>query len=219
MKKYKHYFTDRDFMISVLIAAALLFISLIVNFYAVVYATDSASNSVTDIVLSNIRVFDVDGIFIYGAIILWAFIVLLAFKEPRRVPFVFKTTALFILIRSVFISLTHIGPFPNHILASPLDLLNNSKFGISFFFGSDLFFSGHTGIPFLMALIFWQNKILRYFFLLASVIFGAAVLMAHVHYSIDVLSAYFITYTIYHLAEQLFKKDKRTFEVGLAQKI
>lgn len=217
MKKYKHYFANREFVVSALASAALLVVSLFVNFYAVVYATDSASNSVTDIVLSNIRVFDVNGIFVYGAIILWFFIILLSFHEPRRLPFILKTTALFILIRSVFISLTHIGPFPSHIEPNLLSFLDNSKFGLSFFFGNDLFFSGHTGIPFLMALIFWRNKILRYAFITASVIFGLAVLLAHVHYSIDVLAAFFITYTIYHIAGWLFKKDKKIFENGLVK--
>ena len=35
--------------------------------------------------------------------------------------------------------------------------------------------------------------------------------MAHFHYSIDVLSAFFITYTIYHLARFFFEKDYLLF--------
>ena len=80
-----------------------------------------------------------------------------------------------------------------------------------FAFGGDLFFSGHTGLPFLMALIFWDNKYLRWIFILTSVMFATVVLLAHLHYSIDVLSAFFITYTIFHIALFLFKKDRRLF--------
>ncbi|MEI8091030.1 MAG: phosphatase PAP2-related protein [bacterium] len=75
-------------------------------------------------------------------------------------------------------------------------------------FGADLFFSGHTGLPFLFALIFWNNKWMRYLFVLTAIYFGAIVLLGHLHYSIDVLSAFFITYTIRHINEFLWKKDK-----------
>ena len=43
--------------------------------------------------------------------------------------------------------------------------------------------------------------------LVASLVFGTAVLLGHLHYSIDVFSAFFITYAIFHLAIWLFPKD------------
>ena len=36
--------------------------------------------------------------------------------------------------------------------------------------------------------IFWDEKLWRYVFLALAVVFGAAVLLAHVHYSIDVFA-------------------------------
>ena len=81
-----------------------------------------------------------------------------------------------------------------------------------FAFGGDLFFSAHTGTPFLMALAFWDNKFLRILFIVTAVFFGVIVLLGHFHYSIDVLAAFFITYTIYHMAEIIFKKDKKCFD-------
>ncbi len=86
-----------------------------------------------------------------------------------------------------------------------------------FAFGGDLFFSGHTGLPFLMALVFWKKPILRYFFIASAIGFGAVVLLTHLHYSIDVLSAFFITYTIFHIAEFLFRKDRKLFYSGLGE--
>ena len=205
MKKYFAHYKDRDFLISFFTAILFLAISLIINFYAGQYATESASSSVTDIVLSNIRVFDVGYIFTYGAVVFWAFVLLLGFYYPRKFPFVLKSIALFTVIRAVFISLTHIGPFPTQLVMETGNILSK------FTFGGDLFFSGHTGLPFLMALVFWKNKVLRYIFLISSVIFGAVVLMGHIHYSIDVLGAFFITYTIFHIALFLFKKDHLAF--------
>ncbi|HBB03313.1 TPA: hypothetical protein DCZ39_00140 [Patescibacteria group bacterium] len=67
-------------------------------------------------------------------------------------------------------------------------------------------------MPFLMALIFWKNKLMRYAFILAAMSFGIIVLLGHLHYSIDVLAAFFITYTINHFNELLRKKDKVHFE-------
>ncbi len=192
-------------MVSLIVSVLFLIASLIINYYAGTYATESASNPVTDIVLNNIRVFDVDGIFIYGALFFWFFIVVLCFTKPKTIPFTFKSIALFTVIRSVFVSLTHIGPFPGSAIVSSSNLIQK------FSFGGDLFFSGHTGIPFLMALIFWQNKYLRYLFLIASGIFAVVVLLGHYHYSIDVLSAFFITYTIFHIALFFFKKDRQMF--------
>lgn len=205
IQKHKFHWKNKKFSISSFFALFLLIISFIINYYAGQYATNSASNSVTDIILSNTRVYDLDWIFVYGSILFWAFVGLLCITEPKRIPFTVKSIALFVFIRSIFISLTHIGPFPTMVIIDS-NLLKN------FTFGADLFFSGHTGFPFLMALIFWENTYLRVLFILSAIMFGIVVLLAHLHYSIDVLSAFFITYTIYHMCVALWKKDKVFFD-------
>jgi len=202
--RYKIFRDDKRALTSLIASFALLIFSLFVNFYAGTYAAEEASNYVNDIVLSNIRAYDLDGIFIYGPLVLWAFVVYLLLKNPKKIPFTIKSIALFVLIRSVFISLTHIGPFPTQVV---LDSALINKFT----FGADLFFSAHTGLPFLMALVFSENRYLRNLFVITAVFFGIVVLLAHLHYSIDVLSAFFITYTIYKIAERFFKKDKELF--------
>lgn len=207
LRRYRHYAAQQEFRVSVLLSILTFAASLVTVFYAIGYATESVSNSVTDIVLSNIPVFDVYQYFVYGT----AFFVLsgaaLIAAHPKRIPFALHTIALFYFIRAAFISLTHLGPYP-------VDTANNFDLGTiltSFFFGGDLFFSGHTGLAFLMALIFWHEKKARYFFLAASVYFGAIVLLGHLHYSIDVASAFFISYGIFHIAEWLFPKDRAVF--------
>lgn len=199
------HFKDPHFRRSMFFAFALLLISLFINFYAGVYATERASNPVTDIILSNTRVYDLDGIFVYGSWALVAFIGFVCAHRPSKVPFVLKTISLFVLVRALFITLTHIGPFPTEVVINPRSFIN------FFVFGGDLFFSGHTGLPFILSLVFWDEKWLRNIFLAASIIFGVVVLLSHLHYTIDVLSAFFISYGIYHIALKAFKKDHEFF--------
>ena len=203
-------YTNKKFLVRVSTAIVLFLISLIVNFYAGTFATARASNAVNDLVLNNIPVFNVDLFFVYGPLVVWFFVAWFCLIKPQRIPFVFKSLALFVLTRSLFITLTHIGPFPDHAIID-----YSSDFIKRFSFGGDLFFSAHTGLPFLMALVFWRHRRLRLFFISASIFFGVIVLLGHLHYSIDVLSAFFITYSIYHLALYLFKEDARLFNDGL----
>jgi len=203
--KWKETLKDKKFVISLLIGFFYLCISLYINFLAGNYATEKASLPVTDIILSNTRAYDVDLIFIYGPIILFIFVTALILYNPKKIPFTLKSIALFTVIRSIFISLTHLGPFPTEAIT------NAGNFFNKFTFGGDLFFSGHTGLAFLMALLFWQNKTLRYIFLIYSVFIGIVVLLGHYHYSIDVLAAFFITYSIYHISVLFFKEDQKSF--------
>lgn len=201
IQKHKFHWSQRTFAVSVILGFCLLVVSLVVNYNASVYATANASNAVTDIILDRLPVWNVDFVFIDGALFFILFMASLLAYKPQYIPFVLKSTALFIIIRSVFIMLTHIGPVSQ---ASPLIINNFNRF---FIFGGDLFFSGHTGLPYLMALIFWDRKILRNIFLSVSVLAATTVLLGHLHYSIDVFAAFFITYAIFHIAERLFYRD------------
>ena len=210
-KNFASHFKNKSYTLSVVTAFVFLFISFILNFYAGLYAAKNASNHVTDIILSNIPVFDVSAIFAYGPFLMWFFVAYLGFKEPQKVPFVVKSIALFVIIRSGFIMLTHLGPFPTQI---PIDNYGAAVLE-KFTLGADLFFSAHTGLPFLMALVFWDNRKLRNFFIILAIMFGAVVLMGHLHYSIDVASAFFITYSIYRLSQIFFPKDYKIFYSGI----
>jgi len=186
----------------------LLALSIVSNFYAGTFATANVSNPVTDIILDNVPVVNVDFIFVDGPLFMWMFVGVLLLARPQRIPFVFNALALFILVRSGFIILTHIGPFPTR---STFDL---NAIMQSFTFGGDLFFSGHTGAPFLLALMFWKDSRLRFAFLAATVLFGVAVLLGHLHYSIDVFAAFFISYGVHDLARFLFRRDWEFFDAA-----
>lgn len=207
VRRYRSHFSQREFR-GALYASVLFFAaSVVVSFYAINYANEVASNYVTDIILSNIPAFDVDGLFAYGTILLIAFITLLVLSHPKRMPFTLFSMGTFFFIRSAFTSLTHLGPFPT--------LPPNGDWGVllsHFLFGSDYFFSGHVGVCFLLSLVFWEDRALRYIFLAWSVFLSVVVLLGHYHYSIDVASAYFITYTIYVLCRKFFPKSLAIFE-------
>ncbi len=208
----KDYLSSGAFWRTTGFSVLLLLLSLVINYFAGTYATRYESNPVTDIVLSNIPVFNLDETFIYGTVLFVIFIVFLCFTNPKITPFVVKSIALFVVIRSGFIIMTHIAPYPTAMIINP------ASFITKFTFGGDLFFSGHTGLPFLMTLVFWKNKLLRYIFLATSIFFAVVVLLTHLHYSIDVMAAFFITFTIYHIAKFFFKKDEQFFNEGFPLK-
>jgi hypothetical protein len=110
----------------------------------------------------------------------------------------------FLALRSVFVAVTHLGIYPGQIVPDPgfFDQLY-----LAFGLETGYFFSAHTGLPIFMALIFWDEKIWRVLYLAISIVFGISVLLAHVHYSIDVLAAPFMTYSIFMLSKYLFKED------------
>jgi hypothetical protein len=185
----------------------LLFVlSICVNYFASLYTANSKSVAVTDIILSNFRVYDIDGLIISIALVLLVVSAIFTIWKYQTMPFVLKAVALFIVTRSVFISLTHLGPFTPQVAVNVNPILS-----LGLGNAADLFFSGHTGLPFLGALIFWQNKYLRVMYLVGSIILGISVLLGHLHYSIDVLAAFFITHTIFHVAKKVFPHDWEYF--------
>ena len=211
---YKSFFADKKAVWLAVVAIILFAAGVFINFYAGRYANISQSNSVTDIILSNIRAFDVDMLFVYATFVWLLTIVIYIFSKPFQFPFLVKAISLFIIIRCGFIVLTHIAAFPTVITMDKTITFYN--FFNHFSFTGDLFFSGHTWLPFLLALIFWKNKILRYITLGISIFFAVIVLLGHYHYSIDVLSAFFISYGIYHISILLFPRDKKYFDESFA---
>ena len=164
---------------SAIVSLLFLVASLIISYTAGIYALEHVSNYVTDIILSNIPTFNLVGTFIYGGILFWICVTVILLAEPKYIPFTLKTLSLGILIRSAFITLTHLSPYPTQIAIDPQSVI------FLFTSGADQFFSGHTAWPYLMALVFWENIYLRIFFTGAAVFFGIVVLLAHLHYSID----------------------------------
>lgn len=206
LRHYRHWVAENKWFETLLSMAAFAVCYFVIFPFSIDFANMNAGGSVPDIVLSNIPVYNVGNIFVYGMFALITFIAALCLLDPKGSPFILNCLSIFVLVRSVFVSLTHLGPFETRVVSDFGPGITNA------FFGSDFFFSGHTGAPFLMALIFWENRLLRYIFLTWSVFFGVIVLLGHLHYSIDVLSAFFITFGIYRICVHLFPSHLKDFE-------
>ncbi len=195
------YLDKYSYRVSLIVSILYLMTSLTLSYQAVLFASRTNGNYTTDILLDNLPVINTDIIFTEGAVIFIILTILLLVIHKRKyLPFVIKSLALLILVRSFFVILTHMAPFPDRI-KTDLEMLRYITLG------RDLFFSGHTALPFMMALVFWNDKLLRVFFIFASVTAGAAVIFGHLHYSIDVFSAFFITYGTFQLSKKFFNRD------------
>jgi len=189
----------------------LLIISIIVQIILGRFSSRVAINAapVRDLFLDNLPLVNLDPVIVGGAIALWVCASVMLIVQPRYLIFSTKAIALYIISRAFFFSLTHIGPYPLQYFPSP----HNHGYGLYHLitFQGNFFYSGHTAFPFLLALIFWDKKYLRYLFLFLTVFFGASVLLAHVHYSIDVFAAPFIVYGMFIMTTRLFPEDYALF--------
>jgi hypothetical protein len=172
-----------------------------VDYHAGVYVTSTGTMDVPDLILNRIeKPIDLSLVFVYGyiAIIVALFSYPLVF-HIRTLHRVISQFSLLVALRSGFIILTHLET-PAHAI----DVSFPGVFG-KLSFENDMFFSGHTAIPFLGFLLFRHSPI-RYFFLLGSFVMGTTVLAMRQHYSIDVFGAFFITYCSYRMGNAAIQK-------------
>lgn len=147
--------------------------------------------------------------------------------EPRRWARYMIAGGTLSLLRGVTIAMTglgapdpiHAGPGLGHAtfaqafprLLSPLGVFVHGAANV--YLTKDLFFSGHTATTFLLLLYLWRRPRLRWIALLAHVVAVASVLLAHLHYAIDVAGAYAFTFAVYALFEWRPKREGWSKEV------
>jgi hypothetical protein len=187
----------------------LIFLSLIIvviaallDYFAGVYVSKRAETAdVPDLILDHIGPINIGFLYVYGYLVLCLTLLLYPFFfHIRTLHIVLSQFSFLVMLRSVFTVFTH--------LQTPQDAIRVSFPWIfkSLSFQNDMFFSGHTAIPFLGFLLFSGN--IRYFFLFGSLCMGTVVLLTHTHYSIDVFSAFFIAYCCHRFGNTLLMKTE-----------
>lgn len=206
-KRHIVLWTNKKVLAHFALSFALFVLSLFFTYIATTLTRTYTGYVVPDILLDNLPVLNVGLIFFQGAALFVLLICAIGIYQPKYIPFALESTALFFFIRSLFMVMTHLTA-PNVEYYNYIHSEHHVKeilFTISS--GNDLFFSGHAGYPFLYALIFWHVPKMRYFFLLCSAIGATAVILGHLHYSIDVFSAFFITFGVFAIAKKFFPQE------------
>ena len=201
--EYKSLFENKKYHKSFFLGLALLAFAGVVNSFLIKYIDNVQGNSVGDLILDNLPTLGLFWARTWGMALIVIVAVLLVLYKPRYFPVTLKSMGLMYITRPIFASLTQLQFQPEKIAIPE----NYPFFGSFLLSGKDLFFSGHVAFPFLISLIFWDNKKIRYTFISLSILSGIVVLFSKAHYSIDVFAAPFIVYGVYKITEKLFKED------------
>lgn len=204
--RHKEFWTKKN--LTAFFGGTLLFLlALIIQHFAYNYIDNGINGvHVGDLLLDNLPSVNLDFFIVQGALLSTLLALYLFVAKPKYLPFSVKALALFIIIRSFFISLTHLGA-NLHQISLNTDSIGFGVYDFLYNAKNDFFFSGHVGAAFLFSLIFWEEKFWRISFLIISLIFAASMILAHMHYSIDIFAAPFITYGIFVIAQKIFVKD------------
>ena len=123
-------------------------------------------------------------------------------KDPKKLMIGLQSYGLMVIFRTIAMYLTPLeAPGTLLVLDDPFVQL----FGKGDVLTKDLFFSGHTGTLFLLFLLA-EKRTLKILFLTSTIMVGSAVLLQHVHYSIDVFVAPFVAYCSYRIIKKLHTK-------------
>ncbi len=191
---------------SLLIGIGFLIFSLIVQKLANSYVSSLQGIPVEDLFWGHLPFLNIEALIIQGSLLAGLLTLICFICHPNLLNFGTRAVALFIAIRSFFIILTHLGQNPYQIVFEHTDF-GFWAYNLLFNTSNDYFFSGHTGIPFLLALISWRKRLWRYIFLSSSCILGISMLIGRLHYSIDIFAAPFITFSIFSISRYVFPKE------------
>jgi membrane-associated phospholipid phosphatase len=136
---------------------------------------------------------------IYAGLIIAIFFFI---KDPHLLLTALQSYLVLVIFRSAAMYLLPLNP-PSDMI--PLNDPFVQIFGSGEILTKDLFFSGHTASLFLLFLVA-DKRILKVIFLAFAGIVGISVLLQHVHYSIDVFTAPFFSYTSVKFAAYIKKK-------------
>lgn len=134
--------------------------------------------------------------------------IILFIKNPAILMMALQCYGLMVVFRIIAMYST---PLDAPATLIPLNDPFVQLFGTGQVLKKDLFFSGHTATLFLLFLVSGNRK-LKLLFLLSTIVVGISVLLQHVHYTIDVVVAPFVSYTSYKMVE--FLRSKLTIKAN-----
>ena len=120
-------------------------------------------------------------------------------RHPHRLLLAIQAYVIMAVFRMIAMSLLPLDP-PAMLI--PLQDPFVEYFGTGEPLTRDLFFSGHTSTLFLLYLVTPRGK-LKTLFLACTVVVAGAVVVQHVHYTIDVFVAPFFSYVAYKIAQRI----------------
>jgi membrane-associated phospholipid phosphatase len=128
--------------------------------------------------------------------------------KPRYMFFALQTYGLMLLFRLTVMYFTPLNA-PEKLI--PLHDPFVQMFGSGVILTKDLFFSGHTATMFILFLIV-RNLKLKALFLITTFLVGLAVLLQHVHYTVDVLAAPAFAFAAYKIVMNVRNRLKLNSE-------
>jgi hypothetical protein len=158
----------------------------------------------SDVVLDALPVWDLVPVLTVGWLATHVLAIYIAvWYCPRRWAYLLATVGLLVGVRTLFVAFNPIGAPPGILSLNASYLLSPLKGILAF--ENEFFFSGHTALPYLYALLFWSIPWARRSFLGLSILMATSVLLTRNHYAMDILGAYFITYSVYALSRSLLR--------------
>lgn len=187
----------------ILLALFFLGMALILDRFARNYAAMKGVARPTDFLLDHIPLMNVDFFVVWLYLLVWmVFLAYALFVDSKRMHYYIGILSLFIVARAGFSILTHMASPAEAVYTAYRPMLYQL-----FSFPNALFFCAKVGIPFLVFLMV-PNKKLKIFMLCSSIVLAVLVILMHLHYTIDIISAYFITFGIYKLGGHMFEYGK-----------
>lgn len=190
---WKKFLKDKKFLFEFILTILVLTIALSVYSNFLNFAETRNGIQLNDPVLNLFNPINLTW-FIFALVYFGIFLfIVLVINNPLKLTLAFQAYTILIIVRIIVMYLFPLDPPQNIIpLADPFV----ENFGTGKLLTKDLFFSGHTATLFLFFLLL-ENKFFKIIFLIFTIITGSALMIQHVHYTIDIIFAFLFAYLVY----------------------
>ena len=196
-QEWKLELTKTKFLVKIFFTIFILVVGLIYLTKFLTFIEFRPGIVLPDVFLDNIRSYDLSWfifLFTYVSILVGSILVI---KKPKVVLTILHAYMIILVFRVICLYFVPLEA-PKNII--PLhDVILESSFYSGRLNLKDLFFSGHTAALCLFCFAM-EKKFLKIIFLLIVIFVGFAILLQHVHYTIDVILAPFFAWISFKLA-------------------